>query len=87
MSDKFTVYQPDGEHGCTYVTLNESVLSEVECVKKLNEVNNTCDKLTEENKMLREALAFCVPHAEFALQGQMFNRGMANAREVLEQTK
>jgi hypothetical protein len=34
-------------------------------------------------KELEDALFFCLPHAEFALQGQMFNKGIARARDVL----
>jgi hypothetical protein len=44
-------------------------------------------KLTAQKKLLRAALEFCIPHAEFALQGQMFNKGMASARAAMEQTK
>lgn len=60
MSDKFIVYQPDGDDCGDFVAFNgaygESILNESECVKMLNGFNNTCDKLTEQNKMLREAL-------------------------------
>jgi ssDNA-binding Zn-finger/Zn-ribbon topoisomerase 1 len=44
-------------------------------------------KLKEDNARLRGALLFCVPHAEFALQGQMFSEGMASARATLRETE
>ncbi len=56
---------------------------EVEFVHPVDEIK----KLTEQNKMLREALAFCEPHADWALQGQMFNKGIAAAKKILEATK
>ena len=63
-------------------------------VGALNAMNLLCEgyesqitKLTEQNKLLREALAFCEPHADWALQGQMFNKGIAAAKKILEETK
>jgi hypothetical protein len=60
MSDKFFVYQPDGEDCGDYVAFNgaygESILNDEECVKMLNGFNNTCAKQAEQIKMMRDAL-------------------------------
>jgi uncharacterized protein YcgI (DUF1989 family) len=61
MSDKFFIYQPEGEGCGDFVAFNgaygESILDEAECVKMLNGFNNTCAKQAEQIKMLREALS------------------------------
>jgi hypothetical protein len=38
------------------------------------------DKIAE----LEISLCFCLPHADFALQGQMFNAGIIQAKKLLE---
>ena len=36
------------------------------------------------NAEFKEALSFCLPHAAWALQGQMFNKSIIQAKQLLE---
>ena len=42
------------------------------------------ESLQKANAELKEALSFCVPHAAWALQGQMFNKSIIQAKQLLE---
>jgi hypothetical protein len=41
-------------------------------------------ELRKANAELKDGLAFCLPYAEWALQGQMFNKGIIEAKKLLE---
>ena len=64
--------------------VNQEILAVADAkFNRLVDQNNGLKAMTIE---LKSCLEFCIPHAEFALQGQMFSKGMAASRDALNKT-